>query len=1003
MNTSNRHYPLPNKNHDVVDDINALRSTFGAIDSDVQDSEERIEELSETVSDLENRSVHLSCAVENSEIQNISANRYLVVNSDGDGFECLDGGGDVGGKLGQCSIKKTDVNFDTAWGNILEISKNGMTVRENSVTSDGNESHIITDEEEVDNEKQLPKVELTNCQIKSDLESKSNSSVIICDEIEEIEDEIQIATNQNYGLVKVGSGFSNNNGTISAPIISNATTEEFGVIKTGNGLINNNGIISRDTINPATYSNFGIIKLGENLSINSNGEMEIDDMANSATIYDLGKIKICSNGIVDIEEQTLQYRLFVTEDLVIQFAMDFEPRDDFSFVLELISNSSYILAFNENLNPKMTTLPINRGTTKIKFTKKLGVPFYDFEISRLDAPEPILLTPAIETCISSEFSITSPNGGSWTANSLLKTSYNGNCDINELNFKFETLVCVDYVNYLSGSSSAAMGEFILKGSNDGKNWTTLIYKNGEVVYGKIYTELKGCFRYFNLKIGYTSNDNKPGGVTLWGTQIDNNESELTILTPYMSSNVTTFATMTTSNNIVEGSAAQITDFSAGTYLIMEKTNDNWVKFEFPTAQIANILELNYWIRGNSWNYHGDNQPNWFRLLGSNDDENWTLLLERQYQGNVLEKENYVLFSSFDNSTAYKYYKFVCVATNSGNDRWNICGLKLYRRDHGKHNFYRGVPKLSSANQDGYEVTGSSQWDSGSAPYYAFDDDKATRWVASSTGTQWLQVKLPTATVCNVARITNRPESGDVNQAPTSFEIQGSNDGETWDTLTSQSGVTWTSAGETQSFSFSDNETAYLYYRLYITANGGGPAHALAEFTIGELVYEYKRYLDKYEYLVPVMSSNSQNGYVVSAKSNWGSHYPWKAFDRSVSNSDDAWECNDSDRADSNGNCDTWLQIQLPEEKVVNALYLQERNGKSTRDPKDFTLQASNNGTTWTTLLAQTDQSYTDKAWEFDNDVAYLYYRLCITKSNQASDNVCVGIMNLLYHEIITEY
>ena len=168
MITQNRYYRLPNKNHDVVDDINDLRSTFVMIDDDVKNTEEKIEALSETVSDLENRSVHLPYAVENSEIQNISANRYLVVNSDGDGFECLDGGGDVGGKLGQCSIKKTNENFDTAWGNILDVSKNGMTIQENSETSRANETHIYADVTEIENDKQLPKIELTNCQAKSD-------------------------------------------------------------------------------------------------------------------------------------------------------------------------------------------------------------------------------------------------------------------------------------------------------------------------------------------------------------------------------------------------------------------------------------------------------------------------------------------------------------------------------------------------------------------------------------------------------------------------------------------------------------------------------------------------------------------------------------------------------------------------------------------------------------------------------------------------------------------
>ena len=381
MITSNRHYPLPNKNHDVVDDINDLRSTFARIDGDVKNTEEQIEELSETVSDLENRSVHLPYAVENSEIQNISANRYLVVNQNGDGFECLDGGGDAGGFSGQCSIKKTNENFNTAWGNILEISKNGMTPQENSETSQSNETHIYADETEIENDKQLPKVELTNYQAKSDLESANNESVIFCDDAEEIGEQIQIATSENFGLVKIGNGFINDSGTISAQIISKATKNDFGIIKVGDGLQNNNGTISRDELNPATFSNFGIVKLGDNLSINQSGEMEIGDMASNATIYNLGNVKICNNGIVDLEEQTLQYRMFVTEDLIIQFITNFDPQSDFSFVLEIVSDGSHLISFNENLNPQINELPVNRGITRLTFSKKLGVPHYDVEIS----------------------------------------------------------------------------------------------------------------------------------------------------------------------------------------------------------------------------------------------------------------------------------------------------------------------------------------------------------------------------------------------------------------------------------------------------------------------------------------------------------------------------------------------------------------------------------------------------------------------------------------------
>lgn len=993
--TPNRHYSIPNRHHDVVDDINDMRTTFGKVDEDIVDIENAVTGLASDVSDAQDLVVRVTSGTESSEIQNIAANRYLVVNSDGDGFECLDGGGDAGGSPGQCSIKKSDQSFDTAWGDILNVSKNGMIVQENKETSQSGETLIFVDETEIDNDKQLPKVELTNCQAKSDFVSDSNSSVIVCDNVEEVNENIQVATNVNYGLVKVGGGLSVDNGTLSAPIYSPATVDDFGLVKTGSGLNNNDGVISYDSISPATFSSFGVVKLGENLKINTNGEMEIDEMGISATIYDLGNVKVCRNGVVDLEESTLRYRLFLTQDLIIHFALDFEPRDDFSFVLELISDGTRLVAFNENLYPKMSTLPINRGTTKITFTKKQGVPYYNFEISKLEAPEPVLLTPAIDGCISSEFSVTS-GGGSWMPNQLLRTYYDGYCDINELNFKFETLVCVDYVNYISLSSSDAMGEFILKGSNDGKNWTTLLYRNDEVIYGKVYTDIKGCFRYFNLKIGYTTSGNYPGGITLWGTQIDNNESEITPLTPYMGSNETTFATMTTSNNIVEGSASSVTDNSSGSYLIMEKTNDNWIKFEFPTAKVANILELNYWFSGNSWSYAGGNQPNWFRLFGSNDDSTWTLLLERQYQGSVLEKENNVLFYSFDNSTAYKYYKFVCVATRNDSSRWNIVGLKLYRRSLGKHNFYNLVPTLSSNSQDGYEVTASSQFDSSHLPFYVFNGNTSSKWAsASDDSSAWLQIKLPTASACNVVEINSGTDGDFYYEVPTDFEIQGSNDEELWTVLSAQTGISWTAQGQTQSFNF-ENETAYQYYRLYMTANARGSGvcpYSLGGLVFGRAMYEYKRFLDSYAYSVPVMSSDLQDGYQTSADSRYSGNYPAsRAFDR---NDGSSWTSSDATSTTPH-----WLMIYNNDGIAANYISVVWH---SSHYGVDYVISGSNDGATYTDLVTVTDNNNLTPSYQLSNTQTFKYWRIYITRINTNAIRTGIHQFNLINKNTVQEY
>lgn len=992
MITPNRHYPLPHKFHDVVDDINDLRSTFGMIDDDIKNTEERIEELSETVSDLENRAVHLPYSVENSEIQNISANRYLVVNQNGDGFECLDGGGDSGGFSGQCSIKKTDSNFDTAWGNILEISKNGMTPQENSDTSQANESHIYADVPEIENDEQLPKVELTNCQAKSDLDAGNNLSVIFKDEVEEVENASQIATNLNYGFIKVGNGVSVNEGTISAPIITKATEDNFGIMKTGDGLVNNDGTISRDEINPATFSNFGIVKLGDNLAINQSGEMEIGDMANNATIYNLGDIKICNNGIVDLEEQTLQYRMFVTEDLVVQFRTDFEVQDDFSFVLEIVSDGTHLISFNENLNPKMNTLPINRGITKLTFSKKLGVPNYDVEISRLDAPEPILLTPNYGDDIHSDLCVTH-NDSDWNAHDMLKSSTN-EIDFwgREFFFEFSTLVVVDYVCCHFRYADRALGEFWLKASNDKKNWTTLLYKNNEIVAKNVPTEIKGCFRYFKLYLGW-KDDNYPRGFQLWGTQIDNNESELVLLTPTMSSNETGFAKLTYSN-LHENGAPQLTDADANSYIYVKYSEDTtdlfrWIKYEFSEAVVANLLDIAA-FRDNL-----ERTMRWYKLEGSNDDENWTLLLERQYQRDFTGDET--RWHEFENTTAYKYYKLTCKSTN-GDQYWRISRFRLFRKEFGKHNFYRGIPKLTSANQDGYEILASTQFANDHAGYFAFDDNTQTRWAtAANSGDAWLQIKLPTSTAFNAVQIASRGDSS-LDQAPSAFQIQGSNDGETWDTLDSENDVSWSTLGELKLFRF-ENESAYLYYRLYITANQGSAYHGCSCFILGNSIHEYKRWLNKYSNVVPTMTSDETIGedgvYRLSSSTEHSDHKRFYLFDR-----------NFDTRFELNGETSGWIQIELPIEKLVTTFCVGARSdGWCVAAPRDYALFGSNDGSTWTQLFSISN-SNTFAASELRthnliHNTPYKFYRLNI--SNPDSSVLTFARWDLVLKEVIKEY
>lgn len=78
----------------------------------------------------------------------------------------------------------------------------------------------------------------------------------------------------------------------------------------------------------------------------------------------------------------------------------------------------------------------------------------------------------------------------------------------------------------------------------------------------------------------------------------------------------------------------------------------------------------------------------------------------------------------------------------------------------------------------------------------------------------------------------------------------------------------------------------------------------------------------------------------------------------------------------------WVRFQSSTSQVVVQYTITSANDVPNRDPKNWTLQGSNNGTSWTTLNTQTNQSFSarfqKKTYSFSNSTAYTYYRLNVT-------------------------
>ncbi|WP_326657152.1 GH92 family glycosyl hydrolase [Streptomyces sp. NBC_00385] len=85
----------------------------------------------------------------------------------------------------------------------------------------------------------------------------------------------------------------------------------------------------------------------------------------------------------------------------------------------------------------------------------------------------------------------------------------------------------------------------------------------------------------------------------------------------------------------------------------------------------------------------------------------------------------------------------------------------------------------------------------------------------------------------------------------------------------------------------------------------------------------------------------------------------------------------------------WAEFDLVEPVKVVTYALTSADDHDERDPKDWTLQGSEDGTTWTDLDTRTGQTFSErfqtKSYDFTADKAYQHFRLDITKNNGAPD------------------
>lgn len=122
-------------------------------------------------------------------------------------------------------------------------------------------------------------------------------------------------------------------------------------------------------------------------------------------------------------------------------------------------------------------------------------------------------------------------------------------------------------------------------------------------------------------------------------------------------------------------------------------------------------------------------------------------------------------------------------------------------------------------------------------------------------------------------------------------------------------------------------------------------------------------------MVPVMTGTSAPSGTASASLATSGNEAWKAFDN---DSGTSWE--------SDAGFPAWLQYQFPSAKTATS-YAITADVTPTLDPTDWTLEGSNDGSTWTTLDTVSGESFTSgqrKTFTPTTTGSYSYYRLNIS-------------------------
>lgn len=307
--------------------------------------------------------------------------------------------------------------------------------------------------------------------------------------------------------------------------------------------------------------------------------------------------------------------------------------------------------------------------------------------------------------------------------------------------------------------------------------------------------------------------------------------------------------------------------------------------------------------------------------------------------------------------AHRYWR-IYINANGGASDVSIDELELYTQPYGKNEVGAGTATASS-----YNATVGTPFTPSRAFEFSLRDHGVSStqdlWASGTTPVagQWLAYDFGVGNAKEIVEIGmwGRLDSTFTSQTPTDFDVQYSDDGTTWTTSWSVTGLTW-AAGEfkrltkpsaSRSYSGSPHGS-HAYWRLYELRpqNSSRNVCGFAEM----------------EMRATPGGSDQCSGGTATASTTFSGAGAANAFDNSASS---VW-------SGSGANFEDWIRYQFAAPVSVGQISIKARNDSFFLDaPKWAAMQYSDDGAKWTTAWTITPVAWTTGSTQAFSDPAYV--------------------------------